>query len=162
MSLFGNDRIDKRILAELRDLRARVRDDYATLAANDCLIFDRLQKVIDLLQPRLTSLTITYRGGLMPATIEIGKVTTATVEGLDQFGNPFPIDLAANTPSWTIADPSIASIAPNSAVPTSEDVTGVAAGSTALGVSCAGLTTTDTITVSSPAAVLTSLRINFS
>lgn len=162
MPLFHSDRLDKQILAELRDLRNRVINDYATLAANDCLIFDRLGKILDLLQPRLTSLVIQFHGGIMPASIEIGKTTTASVQGLDQFGNPFTIDLVANPPSWSIADPSIATASPNPTTPTSEDIMGVAAGSTSLGVSCAGLSTTDTITVTAPVPVLTSLRINFS
>ncbi len=39
-------------------------------------------------------------------TLNVGQSVIATVTVLDQYGNPFPYDLNANVPSWTISDPS--------------------------------------------------------
>lgn len=142
-----DDPLDRRILAEVHELRHELRRD--------------VQEILDLLRPRLSSLVISFDGGIMPATLTVGQVTTASVQGFDQFNQPFPIDFTANPPSWSIDQPTVASIAPNSATPSSEDVTGVAAGTATLSVACAGLTTSDTVTVTAPAPVLTSLKINF-
>lgn len=125
-------RVQQQILGVVEDIRAR-------------------------LMPRLTRLTITLSGGTMP--LQVGATTTATVNGFDQFGNPFAIDFAANPPSWSVSDPALATLTPNAADPNKEDVTGVAAGTETLSVSVAGLSANLSFAVEAPAPVLTSVTI---
>lgn len=113
------------------------------------------QLAVSLLQPRLAHIAIKLEDK-MP--LDVGKTFVATVAGRDQFNNPFAIDFTANPPSWSLSDPTLATMTQD---PTagSEDVTGVAAGNETLSVSCAGLTASLSFVVDVPTPVLTSLVI---
>ncbi len=47
-----------------------------------------LESINERLTPTLTRARIT----IMPASIQVGKTATATIQGLDQNGQPFPLD----------------------------------------------------------------------
>lgn len=93
-------------------------------------------------------------------TLNIGDTKTAVVQGVDQFGDPFPIDFTANPVTFTDPNPEIASDAPS---PTagSDAFTGVAAGTDSISVSCAGFTASAAITVQKPASVLSGISIQW-
>ena len=182
MPLFGPDPLDILILKEVKQVHDLCRVGFDTLAeaaernlrccqkqgARLDELEDKLNIALAILleiraivTPKLTSLVILFDGEVMPANIAVGQVTVATVLGFDQNNQPFPIDFAANPPAWSIDNPAVASIAPDSTTPSSEAVTGVSAGSATLSVSCAGLSASDTVTVSAAAPVLTTLQIQF-
>ena len=93
-------------------------------------------------------------------SLDVGKTAVATVNGFDQFGQPFPIDFTTNTPLWSVSDPNVAAIAPDPTLG-SEDVTGTAAGHETLSVSVAGLSASIDFDVVAPVPVpvLTSVTI---
>ena len=95
----------------------------------------------------------------MPASLEVDKTLTATVSGLDQFGQPFNIDFTANPASWSVDNTGVVTAAPTDQPATV--LTGVAQGSANLAVSCAGLSDVEVITVAAPVAVLTALKVDF-
>lgn len=146
---------------ELREIRAENHTIGDQLRTQRMLLYDILADVriaVGLLTPRLRRIVIVQSGG-PPMPLEVGKTAVATVNGFDQFGQPFPIDFNANVPSWTVSDPALATIAPDATTLGSEDVTGAAAGSETLSVAVAGLTTSVTFDIVAPAPVLTSVTI---
>jgi hypothetical protein len=116
--------------------------------------------------PYLASIKIWFQGESMantdPVTISVGAVEVATVVGFDQNGNPYTGTIP--TPSWSIDNPSFATIAADASNPANEDVTGVAPGVANLSASVVGpsgtLTDSEAITVVYP-QVLTSIQIQF-
>jgi len=119
-------------------------------------VLANVRAIYGIVAPRLDHIDIIIQEDiLMP--LEIGKTTIASVQGLDQHGQPFPIDFTANPPSWSVADPTLATIAPDPTLG-SEDVTGVAAGTEVLSVSVAGLSASLKFDVQAT-SVLTSLQI---
>ena len=133
---------------------------HVDLRTQRMLLYDLLamtRDIVGLLRPRLSHLAIIPQGA--PMSLDVGKTAVATVNGFDQFGQPFPIDFSINTPAWSVSDPNVASIAPDATTPGSEDVTGTAAGHETLSVSVAGLTASLDFDVVAPAAVLTKVTI---
>lgn len=110
---------------------------------------------VGLLQPKLAHIAIVLEDNM---SLDVGKSFVATVEGRDQFGQPFPLDFTTETPQWTVADPALATITPD-AQAGSEDVTGAAPGSETLSVTFGGLSASLAFDVTQAAAVLTSLVI---
>ena len=128
-----------------------------------------LEFIIDVITPRLARIQIDI-GEPVPVTLAVGQKTTATVVGIDQFGNPFPIDFTANPVTFVDSAETVASDSPTPASG-SDVVTGVAAGSMSLSATIPSLvnsatgqpfTVTDTVTVTPPPAVLTSVALQFS
>jgi len=118
---------------------------------------------------RLTSIKIRF-GGTMPegpVTLNVGQSTTASVDGFDQFGNPWTG--AIPTVTYSIDNSTIASSTPNPDNLT-DVVVGLAAGTanlTATLTTAEGLSLSDTqsVTVNSvppPVPVLSSIKLNFS
>jgi hypothetical protein len=100
-----------------------------------------------------------------PVTLTVGQRTVASVDGFDQNGQPFTGTIP--TPTWSIDNATFDSINPDTANPANEDVASLAAGVanlTATVVTAQGTTLTDTevITNLAAAAVLSSIKINFS
>ena len=132
-------------------------------------------KIEHLLQPRLVHIKIAFKGATMATQGPIvlttaGQVTTATIDGYDQYGN-----------AWTGTIPPVTYVIDNTAVATSspnsdgltDTVTAVANGVANLTASLTTaeglpLTDTETVTVNIPAPppppppVLTSIKIAFS
>lgn len=96
-------------------------------------------------------------------TLNVGQKTVASVDGFDQFGNPFP-----NVPagSWSIDNPALDTISQDATNPANEDILSVAAGVanlTATVTNAQGTVLTDTEAITNVATpVLTSIKINFS
>ena len=84
-------------------------------------IIDLLGKIIKLLTPKLYSARI----DVMPKTVHVGDVSKATLVGLDQNGQPFPID-ATYQVAYSAANPATATFGVPAA-DGSADVTAVAA-----------------------------------
>jgi len=164
--------------------RREDRDDLKRKSDHELLVYiaEMLRQIVtDLAKPpqQLTSIQIAFSQtkirelnmgttAIPPqqgASLTIGQMVVASVVGYDQFGNVFTG--AMPTPAWSIDNPQVASIVPDSTTPTSEDVTGVSAGSANLTAGVAGpggstLTATAPITVSaSSQPVLTSIQIAF-
>ena len=101
-------------------------------------------------------------GGRMPGpvTLNPGQSVIATVEGFDQFGNPFPIDFTANPVTFTLDNPTLDTEVTGTA-PGTEDITYEAAGTANLTATCAGFSDTEQIINSSPAPKLASIKVSF-
>ena len=141
------------------EFRRELEQMHLDLRTQRLLVYDILadtRVIVGLLRPRLSHLTIIPQGA--PMSLDVGKTAVATVNGFDQFGQPFPIDFAANPPAWSVSDPNVATLA---ADPTagSEDVTGTAVGHETLSVTVAGLTATLDFDVVAPASVLSKVTI---
>lgn len=100
-----------------------------------------------------------------PVTLTVGQKTVASVDGFDQNGAPFAGTIP--TPTWSIDNAALDSIAADSANASNEDVTSLAVGTanlTASLVTAEGATLSDTETVTNiaQALVLSSIKINFS
>jgi hypothetical protein len=100
-----------------------------------------------------------------PVTLTVGQRTVASIDAFDQNGQPFTGTVP--TPTWSIDNPAFDSISQNTANPSNEDVASMAAGVanlTATVVTSDGRTLTDTETITNvaAAAVLSSIKINFS
>lgn len=128
-------------------------------------IADRLD-IIDCdirnLKPRLYRIAITIKGDSPVAqfNINVGDTKTATVQGFDQFGQPFAIDFSANPASWASSDASILSSSPLG--DSSQDsVQGLAAGAASLSVNVAGFADSVDFSVAAivPVPVLSSVKI---
>ncbi len=124
-------------------------------------------EILYLLKHRLSSIKIRFKkekqvANTDPQTITVGQTVEAFVVGFDQNGNPYTG--AIPTPTWTIDNPSFASIAADANTPANEDVTGVAAGVANLTATVQGpngpLTDSEAVTVVVP-QVLTSVQIQF-
>ena len=113
--------------------------------------------IVSLLQPRLARVEIIRSGG-SPMPLNVGDTVVATVNGFDQFRNPFPIDFSATPAAWSVSDPTLATITAGS-TPADENVTGVAAGSETLSVTVADQSASVTFDVVAAAPVLTSVTI---
>ena len=121
-------------------------------------------------KPRLTFIKIAFRAGDNnmaegPVTLNVGQKTVASIDGFDQFGAPFTGPIP--TPTWSIDNPALDSIAADATNPENEDVTSLAAGVANLSVSLTsaeGLVCKDTQAITNDAAVpvLSSVKINFS
>lgn len=61
----------------------------------------------------------------MATILQVNETKTFTVEVLDQFGNVFPFDFAANQPSWSVDQPSTVGLAAGGQLQ-DEAVTGLA------------------------------------
>ena len=125
----------------------------ALRVAREALATARL--CVGLLQPKLAHIAITLEDKM---SLDVGKSFVATVEGRDQFGQPFKLDFTTETPQWTLSDGSLATITQDPQAG-SEDVTGAAPGSETLSVAFAGLSASLTFDIVQPAPVLTSLVI---
>ncbi len=90
-----------------------------------------------------------------------GESAVARVVGFDQYGNPFPLDLAATPAQWSTDQASNIGLAPGD-TPDAELVTGleVTSGAT-LAVQVGTLTATAKVDVTLAPAVLTSIAIQF-
>jgi hypothetical protein len=149
----------RQILYLLRDIRHELRQ-----------VLDELKKFN---KPRPSYVRIRFiprkENILMPLTLQVNETKTATVIVLDQFGNEFPLDFAANPPSWTVDQPSTVGIGAGSQ-PQDELVTGLAPTNldAVLSVSVPGVANPnaqETITVVEappPVPVPTSVQIRFS
>lgn len=122
-------------------------------------IVHALREIRDELKPKRLAKA---RIELMPKTIQVGQTSTALIQGLDQNGQPFAIQ--ASDVSLTAAVPADVSFGTPTANPdgsVSIVVTGVNADTgdgitaTVLGVT----SNSDTLTISAPAPVLTSLQL---
>jgi hypothetical protein len=166
MSLFSD--MGHKELEELRAIRRLLEKDTQLLEELVCYI-----------RPRLTSIAIQLSNmedfimGSTPTpnlpttiTLAIGQVTIASVVGFDQFGNPWTGPIP--TPTWSIDQPSVVAIVPDTTVSADEDCTALTTGTANLtaGVALLGggtLTATAQITVaSSTTPVLTSIAIELS
>jgi hypothetical protein len=99
-----------------------------------------------------------------PVTLTVGQVTVASIDGFDQNGAPFTGPIP--TPTWSIDNATLDSIAADATNAANEDVTSLAVGTanlTATLVTAAGTTLTDTETITNvaQAPVLSSIKINF-
>lgn len=126
------------------------------------------EKILYLLTHRLTSIQIVFlnpKGDCTMSNIAltVGQLTVASVLGFDQNGNPYLGTIP--TPSYSIDQPTIDSIAPDATNPANEDVTSLAAGTANLTATVQGpngpLTATGQITNTVP-QVLSSIQLQFS
>jgi hypothetical protein len=129
---------------------------------------DLEKKIIYQLTPRLSFIKIRFlKGETMaegPVQLVVGQKTVASVDGFDQNGQPFLGTIP--TPVYSIDQPSLDVIAPDSTNPANEDVTSLAVGVanlTATVTNAQGTVLTDTETITNVAApqVLSSIKINF-
>ena len=129
-------------------------------SAERLLLYDLLADVRALrgmLAAKLVRIAIVPVGE--PMSLDVGKTAVATVNGFDQFGQPFPIDFNANPPSWSVSDINVASLATDPTLG-AEDITGTAAGHETLSVTVAGFTATLDFDVVAVAPVLSSVSIS--
>lgn len=119
------------------------------------------------LLPHPTKVRIKF-GGIMagnPLTLNQGQTSTATVKILDQFGNEFQnFDFGANPPVWTSSNTASVGVAAGTSADT-QQVSGVAPGTATLSVDVPGVTNghdEETVTVTAPAPVPTSVKVVFS
>lgn len=125
------------------------------------------RRILHELKPHLSFIKIRFlKGEKMaegPVQLVVGQVTVASVDGFDQNGQPFLGSIP--TPVWTVDQPSLDSITPDSSNPANEDVTSLAVGVANLTAVVQGpngpLTDTETITNVSAPQVLSSIKINF-
>lgn len=124
-----------------------------------------LEKIEKDIRPKqLSFIKIAFTKGdhmaLGPVTITVGQKSTATVQGFDQNGAPFPIDLTANPVTWAIDQSTLDSSTP--AADGSDAIVSLAGGVANLTATCAGFSDTETITNVAVAPVLASIKIDFS
>lgn len=82
-------------------------------------------------------------------TKKIGETATATIiNPIGTDGNPFPLDLTATPPTWTLSDPSVASQEPS--LDGSDLLTALAAGTETVTATVGGISATATLTVERP------------
>lgn len=110
---------------------------------------------------KLTAIYLEWRQPVMSdVTLNIGDKRTAVVKGVDQFGDPFPIDFTANPATFTDSNEAIASDVP---APTTgmDEFTALTPGTDPVTVSCAGFTASATLTVVKPPSVLSGISIEW-
>lgn len=117
-------------------------------------ILSTLRDILATLRPRLVRLELK-----MPANVEVGKAVTGRVQGVDQFGNDFPIDFTANPVTWSEDNTDVTLAA--GATPDTESLTGFAVGSTTITAACAGFSASDVMNVTAPTPVLSGIKIVF-
>jgi hypothetical protein len=154
---------EQEILERLRKLQEEQEELEAGQSTEQAEL-KQILKDLQVLKPRLAFIKVFFGGNMSagPVTLNIGQKTTASVVGFDQNGQPFngPIP----TPSYSIDDTSLDSIA-TSTDPSQEDVTSLAVGTANLTATVTGpsgpLTDTEQVINVSP-QVLSSVKIQFS
>lgn len=117
-----------------------------------------LENLNDRISPRLSRIQLQEEPLAEPLALQVGDKKTLTVQGFDQFGQPFAIDFNATPASFT--DDAEAVVSDSPAGNTGADaISAIAAGTANIGVTVAGFTDSTSITVSQPAPVLSSIKL---
>lgn len=145
---------------ELRLLRETVRLQLLSLdEQRETLVL--LRHLVRQFQPRLARIQILVGGSMAdPITLQIGDKKTATVQGFDQFGQPFPIDFSATPDTWSDDNAGAVTSTPASPANGTTALEAVAAGVANLSVTVGGFSDSIQLTVAQATPVLSSVKIS--
>lgn len=129
------------------------------LLAGILAVLENLNHAIEArLTPKLTRIQLQEEPLAESLALQVGDKKTLTVQGFDQFGQPFAIDFNATPASFT--DDAEAVVSDSPAGNTGADaISAIAAGVANIAVTVAGFTDSMAITVSQPAPVLSSIKL---